>query len=56
MPNKTANFQVASIGYFLKGLFQKFAELGVIYAVLRNYEGLPAVIGHDVDFFVKNKI
>ena len=40
--------------HFLRLLFKKLPEAGVSYAVLRNYEGLPAAVDHDVDLLVSD--
>jgi thymidylate kinase len=42
------------IAPLLAGLFKKLEAEGVAYAVIRNYEGLPERIGHDVDLLVDN--
>jgi hypothetical protein len=41
-----------SIGVFLRRLFSQLEQAGVRYCVLRNYEGLPEKVEHDVDVLV----
>ena len=45
------------IGRLLVHLFSRLDESGIDYCVLRNYEGLPDQVDHDVDLLVaKNSV
>ena len=37
---------------FLNTLFQAWDDAGIRFVVLRNYEGLPAIVGNDLDILV----
>ena len=54
MGQEAANYLATSVKHFLKKLFQNFGESGFAYAVLRNYEGLPESIDHDLDLLVSD--
>lgn len=56
MAAEGANLSGFPIGRFFTNLFTSLQEAGVAYAVMRNYEGLPEQLGHDVDLLVADLI
>jgi thymidylate kinase len=42
----------AQVGHFVATVFEQFEQQKLPYIVLRNYDGLPELVGHDIDLLV----
>lgn len=49
---KTNKLYKYTLNIFLHNLFSLLEKEGVLYCILRDYEGLPDIIGNDVDLLV----
>lgn len=45
----------APVGHFVATMFEQLEQQKLPYVVLRNYDGLPEQVGHDIDILVGEK-